>query len=126
MAEKEFKRYSLTFKQQVVREYEGGASVPELMRKYGIGGKQTIRTWVKQHSRKGSEMREATDRQMQGELENAKEKIEGLEKLVAQLSLDKFMLESCLKVAERELGYEVKKNDGTKQSGKRSGNGRRA
>ena len=126
MVEKEFKRYSLTFKQQVVREYEGGATVPELMRKYGIGGKQTIRTWIKQHSRKGSEMQEAIDRQTQAELENAQEKIEGLEKLVAQLSLNKFMLESCLKVAERELGYEVKKNDGTKQSGKRSRNGRRA
>jgi hypothetical protein len=36
-----------------------------------------------------------------------------LEQLVAQLSLDKFMLESTLAVAEEELGYEVKKKPPT-------------
>jgi hypothetical protein len=58
-------------------------------------------------------------------MESLKEKVAGLEKLVAQLSLDKFMLERCLKVAERELGYEVKKSAGTKRSGKRLPTGRR-
>jgi transposase-like protein len=63
MAPREIKRYSLTFKRQVVREYEAGASVPSLMRKYGITGNQTIRNWIKIHSEKGSRiaMTEITD-----------------------------------------------------------------
>jgi transposase-like protein len=127
MAQREIKRYSLTFKKQVVREYEAGASVPSLMRKYGITGNQTIRNWIKRHSEKGSRtaMKGITDPQTQAELEVLKDKVEALEQLVSQLSLDKFMLESCLKVAERELGYEVKKSDVTKRRGKRSLTGRR-
>lgn len=127
MAQREIKRYSLTFKKQVVREYEAGASVPSLMRKYGITGKQTIRNWIKLHSQKGSRtaMKEITDPQVQAELEAQKEKIDALEQLVSQLSLDKFMLESCLKVAERELGYEVKKSDVMKRRSKRLPTGRR-
>jgi transposase-like protein len=127
MAQREIKRYSLTFKKQVVREYEAGASVPSLMRKYGITGNQTIRNWIRLHSEKGSRtaMKEITDPQTQAELEALKEKVEALEQLVSQLSLDKFMLESCLKVAEGELGYEVKKSDVTKRRGKRLPTGRR-
>ena len=127
MAQREIKRYSLTFKKQVVREYEAGASVPSLMRKYGITGNQTIRNWIKIHSEKGSRatMKEITDPQTQAELEALQEKVDALEQLVSQLSLDKFMLESCLKVAERELGYEVKKSDVTKRRGKRLPTGRR-
>jgi transposase-like protein len=127
MAQRGIKRYSLTFKKQVVREYEAGASVPSLMRKYGITGNQTIRNWIKLHSEKGSRttMKEITDPQTQAELEALKEKVDALEQLVSQLSLDKFMLESCLKVAERELGYEVKKSDVTKRRSKRLLTGRR-
>jgi transposase-like protein len=106
MVQREYKRYSLTFKKQVVREYEAGASVSSLMRKYGITGNQTIRNWIKLHREKGSRtaMTEITDAQAQAELEALKEKVDTLEQLVSRLSLDKFMLESCLKVAERELG----------------------
>ena len=81
MAETAMKRYSLTFKQEVVREYEGGASVAELMRKYGITGHQTIRTWIKHHSRKGARTvtREINDPQTQAELESLKAKVDSLE-----------------------------------------------
>lgn len=127
MVQREYKRYSLTFKKQVVQEYEAGASIPSLMRKYGITGNQTIRNWIKRHSEKGSRtaMTEITDAQTQAELEALKEKVDTLEQLVSQLSLDKFMLESCLKVAERELGYEVKKSDGMKRRSRRSLTGKR-
>ena len=70
-------------------------------------------------------MTEITDLQTQAELEALKEKVDALEKLVSQLSLDKFMLESCLKVAEGELGYEVKKSDVTRRLSKRLPRGRR-
>jgi len=127
MAKKEIKRYSLTFKQQVVQEYEAGETVTSLMRKYGITGNQTIRTWISQYSRKGNSapMKQITDPHVQAEMETLKNKVESMEKLIAQLSLDKFMLESCLKVAERELGYEVKKSDVMKRPNKPLPTGRR-
>jgi len=70
-------------------------------------------------------MTEVTDPRAQAELETLQEKVDALEQLVSQLSLDKFMLESCLKVAERELGYEVKKSDVMKRRSRRSSTGRR-
>jgi transposase-like protein len=40
-------RYSEAFKQQVVDEIESGdASILSVQRKYGIGGAQTIQTWL--------------------------------------------------------------------------------
>jgi hypothetical protein len=41
-----------------------------------------------------------------------------LEQLVAQLSLDKFMLECTLAVAEEQLGHEVKKKTTTSSPSK--------
>lgn len=127
MAGRAVKRYSLSFKKRVVQDYEAGASVSSLMRKYGITGKQTISNWVNRYSEKGSGigMKRISEPPVQAEVETLKEKVDALEKLVAQLSLDKFMLESCLKVAEDELGYPVKKSDDTTPSGRRSRSGRR-
>ena len=53
MAKNIIKRYSLAFKEQVIREYEQGASFPALQEKYGIGGSSTISNWVKKYSRQG-------------------------------------------------------------------------
>jgi transposase-like protein len=39
-------RYNQAFKQQVVREYEAGASIYQLRQKYGIGGYQTVKRWI--------------------------------------------------------------------------------
>ena len=47
-------------------------------------------------------------------------RIAELEKVIAQLSLDKFMLESTLAVAEEQLGHEVKKKPPTASRSKPS------
>ena len=60
------------------------------------------------------------DADVRAENQALQERIANLEKLVAQLSLDKLMLESTLAVAEQELGYPVKKKQVTKLSRKRS------
>lgn len=39
-------RYSISFKHQVVNEFESGASISSLMRKYGIKGGETVRRWL--------------------------------------------------------------------------------
>ena len=109
------RRYSLAFKKQVVKEYEAGASASALKRRYGLGGTHMVVQWVKQHSREGVRHKLMVI-QTPKEQERVKEleaDIAELKGLVAQLSLDKFMLECSLTVAEEELGHKVKKKSPT-------------
>lgn len=70
-----------------LRQAETGASVPEVIRKMGIS-EQTFYRWKKQYAGMGvAELR----RLRQLEEENAK-----LKRLVADLSLDKVMLQDVL------------------------------
>ena len=122
MTERIIKRYSMAFKKQVVQEYELGTSMESLRRKYGISGKQTVRNWINQYGRRGvrHQIMDIDDADVRAENQALQERIANLEKLVAQLSLDKLMLESTLAVAEQEFGYPVKKKQVTKLSRKRS------
>lgn len=112
MSRQVIKRYSLAFKHQVVREYEAGAGFLELRDKYGIGGGSTIRNWVAQYGRKGTRHRMIIMQspQEQDQVKELKQRISQLEKVVAQLTLDKLMLETTLTVIEEEMGVPVKKN----------------
>ena len=115
MTEIIIRRYSLAFKKQVVAEYEAGASVYELSRRYGITGNGTVARWVRQYGREGMRVKLMVIQKPE-EQERVKQlegRITELERLVAQLSLDKFMLESTLAVAEEEVGHEVKKKPST-------------
>jgi transposase-like protein len=88
----------------------------ELSQRYGITGKGTVARWVKQYGREGMRVKLMVIQKPE-EQEHVKQlegRIAELEKLVAQLSLDKFMLESVLAVAEEELGHEVKKKTSSK------------
>ncbi len=122
------KRYSLAFKQQVVKEYEAGASASELRRRYGIGSTHAVVQWVKQHGREGvrHKLMVIQTPQEQERVKELEARVTDLEKLVAQLSLDKFMLETTLEVAEDMLGHEVKKkplttSSTTRKSGSKKG-----
>lgn len=110
------KRYSQAFKQQVVKEYEAGHSISDLQKKYGIVGGSTIQTWIKQYGREG--LRHKLMVIQQPEEQNLvkvyKDRMSQLEKVVAQLSLDKLILEASLAEAEARLGEDVKKNDAAK------------
>ena len=115
-------RYSEAFKKQVVKEYEAGASAYRLRQKYGVKGGSTITTWVKKYGREGSRyelmvIQKPEERERVKQLEK---RIQELEKALAQVTLDKLMLESLVEVIEQEEGGEVKKN-----IERRSSNGRR-
>lgn len=117
------KRYSLAFKQSVVREYESGASLYALGRRYGIGGAETIRRWVKQYGRAGLR-HEVVVMQRAEEQERVKAleaRIAELEAAVADLALDKLMLESILEVASQEAGEDLKKKAERTLSRRRGG-----
>jgi len=112
------KRYSIAFKQQVVREYEAGSSVQELRAKYGIGGGNTIQGWVQTYGREGMrhKLLVIQSPQEQNQVKVLRERVGQLEKVVAQLTLEKVMLEASLAEAEAEWGEDVKKKDAARLS----------
>ena len=114
MASQEKNQYSLAFKQQVVQEYEHGATFAALQRKYGIPPGPTIRRWLKQFNRPTGVQATMTpkDPSATTEVQALQERIAALEKLVAQLSLDKLMLESTVTVLEQRSREPVKKKNG--------------
>ena len=111
MAEIIIKKYSLAFKKYVVAEYEAGASANQLNKRYGITGSNTVARWIKQYGLEGLRVKQMVIQKPEEQLrvKELEGRIAELEKLVAQLSLDKFMLESTLVVAEEQLGHKVKK-----------------
>lgn len=105
-------RYSEAFRQQVVREYEGGASAESLRQKYGIKGRSTITTWLKKYGREGSryQLMVIQKPEEQHRIKQLEKRVQELESALAQMMLDKLMLESLVEVIEAEAGGEVKKN----------------
>lgn len=103
------KRYSAAFKQSVVREYERGASITSLRKRYGIGGAATIQNWIRQYGVIGFRhevivMQRAEEQQREKELEA---RIGQLEQALAQITVDKLLLESLLEVASERYGEDV-------------------
>lgn len=123
MEKQVYKRYSEAFRIQVIREYEAGATISSLQKKYGIKGMTTIPRWIKKYSLQGirHQMMIIQTPEEQDQMKALEERNKQLEKLVAQLSLDKLMLESTLAVIKRDYGVDVKKNE--PKSSKRPTNG---
>ena len=110
------KRYSQAFKRQVVREYEAGASLYALCNKYGIGGYNTVKRWVKQLGRSGyrSEKVVIQSREDQQEFQQMKVKIAELESALAEAVIDNRMLTTVITVASDALEIDLKKTFGNK------------
>jgi len=120
MVKKVYKRYSEAFRIQVVREYEqNGYSLNVLHQRYGVSH-ITLKKWIKKYSTQGLRYNfmtiqtlEEGDRVKELEAENAR-----LKAMVADLMLEKAILESTVAVIERDYGIDAKKNE------QRSSNGR--
>lgn len=113
-----YKRYSIGFKRQVVEEYEAGASATELRRKYGIGGGSTISSWVTQYGREGSRYKRMVIQkpEEQNRVKALEERVRMLESALAQVQLERHILESVVAVADKELKVDLKKTFGPKLS----------
>lgn len=116
MAKEPIKRYSQAFKQQVVREYEAGASIYSLRQKYGIGSHNTVERWVKQYGRSGyrSEVVVIQTVADQMEVKAMKQRIADLETALAESTLENRMLKTTLDVASQALEIDLKKSFGKK------------
>lgn len=118
MEKQAIKRYSQAFKQQVVREYEGGTSVYHLLQKYGIGAHETVKRWVERYGRAGyrSELVVIQTVEDQLEVQAMKQRISELEKALADKVLENQMLKATVEAASQTLGIDLKKNFGKRSS----------
>ncbi|MBK8905257.1 MAG: transposase [Anaerolineaceae bacterium] len=119
MKKEPIKRYSQAFKQQVVREYEAGASATSLAQQYGIGTHTTIKNWVKKYGCSGFRTEKVVIQTVadQVEVKAMKARIAALESALAESVLENRMLEATLAVASAELKLDLKKNFGNPLSG---------
>jgi transposase len=107
-------RYSISFKQMVVREIEAGNGLEFIRKKYEIGGGATIQGWVKKFGKQHLlnklvkiETMPERDKLKQLEQENKKLKI-----ALADAFLAKDCLEEVIKIANEEYRTDLKKNFG--------------
>lgn len=116
MIKEPIKRYSQAFKQQVVREYEAGASNYSLRQKYGIGAHHTVERWVKRYGRSGyrSELVVIQTVDDQLEVKAMQERIKELESVLAESVLENRMLKTTIEVASHALEIDLKKTFGKK------------
>jgi transposase-like protein len=106
------KRYSEGFKKQIIAEYEAGNSIPELNRKYGISGGNTIRFWIKKYARESfrHELVRIQTTEEANRVKELEQQVQELERALGKVVLEKLKLESILEELEEEYGVEVKKN----------------
>ncbi len=111
MVKEIIKRYTESFKLQVVREYEAGASAHSLKQKYGITGSTTIKSWVNKYGRAGyrSEMTYIQTAEDQHEFKAMKARISELESALAETVLENRLLKTTLEVAGQALDMDLKK-----------------
>src|SRR5512140_1675022 len=113
------KRYSESFCRQVVSEYEGGASIPGLNRKYGIKGTLTIANWIRKYG-KGVFRHEVVRIQTADEAKRVHElekQVKELEAALGKMTLEKLKLESILEVLQEDSSHAVKKNEPSSSTG---------
>ena len=109
-----YKRYSEPFKRQVVAEYEAGASLSALKRKYDIGNLATIKRWVAAYGREGLR-HTSVYIQTPEEADQYKalqKRIAQLESALAKMTLEKYLLEGTLKLYQETYGHELAEKKG--------------
>lgn len=107
-------RYSISFKQMVVKEVECGKSIGETARKYGITGGATIQNWIKAFGKT-----HLLNQVIRIETMNEKDRVKDLESQVKELKIalaDSLLAQRCLEslvsVADKEYKTDLKKSFG--------------
>lgn len=111
MRERTVIRYSLGFKQQVIRQLESGrfGSISKAQEHFGITGSATIRNWLRKYGRnhlcaKVVRVEKPDEKKQVVEL---KKQIRQLKEALGQTQAEKVIGEEFLKIACEELGQDV-------------------
>lgn len=114
-------RYSISFKQKVVKEIEEeGLSYRDAMRRYGITGGSTIRQWLIKFG-KNDLLNKVVRIEMKDEKDRVKEleaQVRKLKIALADATLAKDALETLIGIVDEHYQTDVKKNLGQQLSGK--------
>ena len=113
------KRYSEAFKQAMVVEIESGRMTAlEVRRRYGVKGAVTIAGWLRRYGRKRMKpqirriqkesLHSTNDERLQRENRE-------LKTTLAQVTMEKVLLESLVTEAEEQLGVAIRKNFGSRR-----------
>ena len=107
-------RYSISFRQMVVKEIEEGRSIESVRKKYDIGGGGTIQKWIKNFGKNHLlnkivkvETMDERNRMKQLEEENKK-----LKMALGDAYMAKECLEGVIRMANEEYRTDLKKNFG--------------
>jgi len=116
---RKLKRYSESFKQSRVREYDSGKfTVVELSRLYGFTQSGMYR-WIQKYSKLAKhkilivEEKDSTSKK----LADYEKRIKELEALVGRKQIKLEYLEKLIEIAEDSLGVDIKKNSNTPHLG---------
>ena len=117
--QKETVRYSISFKQKVVREIEDeGLTFLQLRRRYGIKGGDTIQSWVRKFG-KNHLLNKIVRVEVKGEKDRVKEleaEIKKLKIALADATMERHVLEKLIEIVDEHYQTDVKKNLGPQPS----------
>ena len=117
--QKETIRYSISFKQKVVREIEEeGLDIRTAARRYGIKGGSTLQKWIKQFG-KNYLLNKIVRVEVKGEKDRVKEleaEIKKLKIALADATMEKHALETLIDIVNENYQTDVKKNLGQQLS----------
>ena len=117
--QKETIRYSISFKQKIVREIEEeGLTLVQAKRRYGIKGGATIQTWVRKFG-KNHLLNKVVRIEMKGEKDRVKEleaEIKKLKMALADSTMENHVLETLIEIVNEHYHTDVKKNLGQQPS----------
>ena len=111
-------RYSISFKQKVVKEIEEGLGIAEAARRYGIKGGSVIQKWIKQFG-KNHLLNKIVRVEVRGEKDRVKEleaEIKKLKIALADSTMEKHALETLITIVNEHYQTDVKKNLGQSPS----------
>ena len=108
------KRYSEAFKRQVVREYEDGATITALRRKYGIKGACTIQRWIRIYGQDGlrHHLMHIQSPEEADQVRKLQQEIQRLQEALAQTMLEKIAAEKTLALYQETFGTDLAKKNG--------------
>jgi transposase len=112
------KRHSVTERAKAVREIESGRlTVDEVMIKYGVHRRNTIKLWLEENSSDlVIDLKTMVDPEKSDQEKSTEEKNRELEKALSEAKLKIASLETLIDVAEKELRIDIRKKPGTKRS----------
>lgn len=116
---KQIIRYSISFKQKVVKEVEDeGLMISEACRRYGITGKQTIQKWLHKFGKNHLlnkivriEMKEEKDR-----IKELEAQVKELKMALADATVENHAMETLIEIVNEHYQTDVKKNLGQQPS----------